>query len=80
MTKHKGCVEPFVQDNGIDTIINILNNSNDSFILNECIYILLNVVDENQEYKSILIEKKICELLEKKFSSNTNILENGKSL
>ena len=35
ITNHKSCIEPFVQYNGIETVLQIIENSNDFIILND---------------------------------------------
>ena len=80
ITNHKSCIEPFVQYNGIETVLQIIENSNDFIILSFCIKILVNVIQENDEYKLILIDKKIEDLLKEKWSKIVNLEESSKSL
>ena len=80
ITKHKICIEPFVQYKGIETIILILEYSNDIPIISDCIEILMNVIDANDEYKLILIDKNIEELIKEKSVTNTEIEERAKSI
>ena len=80
ITNHKSCIEPFVQYNGLETVLQIIENSNDFIILSFCIKILVNVIQENDEYKLILIDKKIEDLLKEKWSKIVNLEESSKSL
>lgn len=73
ITKHRSCIEPFVQYRGIETIIDILNLNQESFITSESISILTNVVEANEEYKLILIRMKLDSILTNKIESNSSI-------
>ncbi len=79
ITKHKSCIEPFVQYRGIETIIDILNLNQESLITSESISILTNVVEANEEYKLILTRMKIDSILNKKIESNGNIEDIARS-
>jgi hypothetical protein len=79
ITKHKSCIEPFVQYRGIETIIDILNLNQEILITSESISILTNVVEANEEYKLILTRMKIDSILNKKIESNGNIEDIARS-
>jgi hypothetical protein len=79
ITKHRSCIEPFVQYRGIETIIDLLNLNQESFITSESISILTNVVEANEEYKLILIRMKLDSILNKKIESNSSIEDLARS-
>lgn len=80
ITKHKSCVEPFVQYRGIETIIDIINLNKETSIISECLNILTNVVEANEEYKLILIRIKLDSILHKKIESNISLEDIAKSI
>lgn len=64
MTKHKNCIEPLVQYNGIDALLDQLRkSSNNVAIIYDCFNILGNVIDGNDDYKKILAQKKVPDLV-----------------
>ena len=64
MTKHKICVEPFVQYNGIDSILAILvKSTNNVSLIYDCFNILGNLIEGNDDYKKILAQKKVPDLI-----------------
>jgi hypothetical protein len=79
ITRHKSCIEPFVQYRGIETIIDIINLNRETLIISECISILNNVVEANEEYKLILIRVKLDSILNKKIESNNSIEDIARS-
>lgn len=51
----------------METVIDILDNTNDKIVSDYCLQTLLNIIDEdNEEYKLILIEQNLQELVKKK--------------
>jgi hypothetical protein len=79
ITRHKSCIEPFVQYRGIETIIDRINLNRETLIISECISILNNVVEANEEYKLILIRVKLDSILNKKIESNNSIEDIARS-
>ena len=66
LTRHSCCVEPFVQYSGIDSILEILEKSNDNVsIIYDCFNIFSNIIDGNDEYKRIMLKKKVTDLINK---------------
>jgi hypothetical protein len=66
LTRHNICVEPFVQYNGIDTILEILEKSSDNVsVIYDCFNILSNIIDGNDEYKRIMQKKQVPDLINK---------------
>lgn len=64
LTKHKSCIEPFVQYKGLDVILAILAKStNNVALIFDCFNILGNVIDGNDDYKKILSTKKVPDLI-----------------
>ena len=64
LCQNKECIPPFVQFNGIDACINLLNNNDTNVELISHIFsIFKNVANASDEYKKMLQEKKLPEIV-----------------
>ena len=64
LCQNKECIPPFVQYKGIDACINLLNNNDTNVELISHIFsIFKNVANASDEYKKMLQEKKLPEII-----------------
>ena len=64
LCKNKDCIPAFVQYNGIDTCIDLLNNNDSNIELISNVFgILKNIAEVGDEYKKILQDKKVPDII-----------------
>ena len=64
LLQNKNCVPPFVQYKGIDALVNLLNNNDTNVELIAKVFSMLkNIANASDEYKKILQEKKVPDLI-----------------
>ena len=64
LLQNKNCVPPFVQYKGIDALVNLLNNNDTNVeLISKVFSMLKNIANASDEYKKILQEKKVPDLI-----------------
>jgi hypothetical protein len=74
LTRHKSCIEPFVQFNGIDAVLKILRDYPTNLTLVYDIFgTLYSIADSSDEYKRMLITMNTTELVEDVISKSGHL-------